>query len=477
MNKKIIIIGAGPAGLSCGYELAKSGKEVHIYEASPFIGGMSRSFDLWDQRVDLGPHRFFSKEKRVNNFFVNLIGDDYTLVNRLTRIYYRNKFFNYPIKLFNVLKNLPFYTIFRILLEYFRVRLFPIKNPITFEEWVSNRFGRKLYEIFFKNYSEKLWGIPCTKIDADWAAQRIKSLSLWAAIISSLVGNKNNKHKTLLDQFAYPKRGTGTLYERAADFIQKNNGKLFLKTAVKKVIQGQNGHATGIELFNGEIIEADNVISTMPITQLVKGLINVPKTVIEASKKLYFRNTILVYLEVGSMDLFKDNWIYVHSPEVKHGRITNFRNWSKELNNNKESTILCMEFWAFNEDEIWNSEDEKIEKQAIQEIRKLELFPKTVQIINSKVLKIPRCYPVYETGYQKYLKEVENYLNTIHNLIPIGRYGAFKYNNQDHSILMGLLAADRIVKGINIDLWEINTDVEYQEEAKIKDVLHHEQAP
>lgn len=472
---KVIIIGAGPAGLSCGYELAKAGVEVEVYEASPYVGGMARSFDLWGQRVDMGPHRFFSKEKHINDFFTTLVKDDYTLVNRLTRIYYRNRFFHYPIKLFNALFNLPPLTTVRILWEYVRIQIFPYKNPQTFEEWVSNRFGRKLFEVFFKHYSEKLWGIPCSKIDADWAAQRIKSLSLWGAIFSAVFGNRGNKHKTLLDQFVYPNNGTGTLYERAAEFIVAKGGKVNLKSPVKRVMQDEMQDAgyrvRGVELMDGTIVEADYVVSTMPLTALVKNLKDVPADVRAAVEKLYFRNTILVYLEVDANNLFSDNWIYVHSPEVKHGRITNFRNWSKELYGNKNTTILCMEFWAFDRDEIWKDKDENLAELAKKEIRMLNLVPEDAEILNALVLRVPKCYPVYETGYQVHLKKVENYLDTVPSLIPIGRYGAFKYNNQDHSILMGILAADKITQGLTIDLWKINTDVEYQEEARIKDVL------
>ncbi|MEI8006894.1 MAG: hypothetical protein WCI48_11860, partial [Bacteroidota bacterium] len=224
-------------------------------------------------------------------------------------------------------------------------------------------------------------------------------------------------------------------------------------------------------LKDGIIVMADRVVSTMPLTLMVKGLKDVPADVIASAEKLYFRNTILAYLEVDSIDLFKDNWIYVHSPEVKHGRITNFRNWSKELNRDKKTTILCMEFWAFDNDLIWKDKDENIAELAKKEIMLVKLVPPQAKILNSHILRIPHCYPVYETGYQVSLKKVENYLDTVENLLPIGRYGAFKYNNQDHSILMGILAADKITQGLTTDLWKINTDVEYQEDARIKDVL------
>lgn len=472
MAEKTIVIGAGPAGLSCAYELSKKGSPVHVYEASPFIGGMSRSFDLWGQRVDLGPHRFFSKQKEINQFFTELVKDDFTLVNRQTRIYYRERFFEYPLKLGNVLKNLPVGVIIQILWYYMMQMINPIKDPKNFEEWVTNRFGKKLFEIFFKNYTEKLWGIKCTEIDADWAAQRIKTLTLIGAVKSAVFGNKGNKHKTLVDQFAYPKNGTGTLYERAAEQVKVNGGNVALNQPIKRVLLDEkNEKVIGVELPDGTIEKADNVVSTMPLTLLIKGFDNVPAEVTEAINQLYFRNTILVYLEVDSNQLFTDNWLYIHSPKVKHGRITNFRNWCTSLNRDKETTIICMEFWCFEQDEIWTGDEKNIIELAEDEIYKINLIPKTAKVLNSKVIKIPRCYPVYETGYQENITKVIDFLKPIKGLYPIGRYGAFKYNNQDHSILMGLLAADKISEGKDVDLWQINTDTEYQEDGKIKDVL------
>nr|NQU89169.1 FAD-dependent oxidoreductase [Bacteroidota bacterium] len=273
--KKVIVIGAGPAGLSCAYELTKKSHEVRVFEASEYVGGMGRSFDLWGQRVDLGPHRFFSKQKNINTFFKELIGGDFTVVNRQSRIFYNERFFAYPLKLGNVLKNLSPVVILQILWYYSLQKVFPNKNPKNFEEWVINRFGKKLYEIFFKNYTEKLWGIECAKIDAEWAAQRIKTLSLYGAVVSAMVGNGENKHKTLVDQFSYPKNGTGTLYQRAAEAINNNKGKVLLSTPVKRVILDEpNNKVKGVELVNGSIIEADIVVSTMPLNFLMKGFEN-----------------------------------------------------------------------------------------------------------------------------------------------------------------------------------------------------------
>lgn len=466
----MIVIGAGPAGLAAAYQLIKNNVQVEVFEASPFVGGMSRSFDLWDQRVDLGPHRFFSKDPRINAFFDELIKEDFTQVQRLTRIFYNKNFFDYPLKIFNVLGNLSLVTITGILYYYAKQRVLPIKNPDTFEKWVTNRFGKKLYTIFFKYYTEKLWGIPCSKIDADWAAQRIKGLSLFEAVWSAFKGNRGNKHKTLVDEFSYPKNGTGTLYERAAEYVIKKGGIIHKNTSIQNVVI-ENGVCTGVITKDGARYSADHVISSMPLTYLLHGMNDVPKEVLAAVDTLYFRNTILVYLEINRKDLFEDNWIYVHSPEVKHGRITNFRNWCPSLNRGKETTILCLEFWAFDSDAIWKEDDQFLGNLAIEELKTLKLIEETEVVENTKIVRVPKCYPVYEIGYRSHLDIIENYLISINKLTPIGRYGAFKYNNQDHSILMGILAAENILNNTNVDLWKINTDTEYQEDGAVKDVL------
>ena len=470
-RRKIVIIGAGPAGLSCGLELSKRDYEVIIYEASDSVGGMSKSIELWGQTVDLGPHRFFSKHPRINSFFKETVKDDYTLVNRLTRIYYNRSFFNYPLKIFNVLKNLDIITIVQILYYYAVSQINPKKKLDTFEDWIVSRFGKKLFEIFFKNYSEKLWGIPCNKIDADWAAQRIKGLSLIEAIINALGLGTKGAHATLVDQFAYPNKGTGSIYTNTADLIIQNGGKINLKSPVSKIFT-DNFKATGVQLQNGERIEADEVISTMPLTLMLKGLSDIPETVQKACAQLYFRNTTLVYLEVEGKDLFSDNWIYVHEPDILHGRITNFRNWSPGITQGQKNSILCLEYWSFDDDELWHANDQYLGDLATKELKQLSLVPSDQLVLNTYVHRVKRCYPVYETGYQKHIDIIRNYLTQYKNLTPIGRYGSFKYNNQDHSILMGLLCAEKIIENSDKEeLWNINTDTEYQEEGTVKDVL------
>jgi protoporphyrinogen oxidase len=465
-TKKIAIIGAGPAGITSAFELSKAGFDVTVYEASESVGGLSKTIELWDQKVDLGPHRFFSNDTKVNQLWLEVVGKDYQMVDRLTRIYYKKKFYYYPLKPFDALFKLGIWQAFLCVLSYFKEKIKPTKQDGSFESWVTSRFGSRLYLIFFKTYSEKLWGIPCSELDADFAAQRIKKLSLFEAIKNALFAGKKNKHKTLVDQFAYPIGGTGMVYERMKTLIEKNGGKVWCNTPVKKVL-AENGNTPKIELNSGEIVEFDHIISSMPITHLVRNLPNVPAEILEATNQLKFRNTLLVYLKVEGQHVFPDNWLYVHANDLLMGRITNFCNWVPEINNGQKSTIVVLEYWAYDSDEIWNDSNENLIELAKKELRATGLI-KDLPISEGHIVKIPKCYPVYGKGYQGPLKKVEAYLTGIENLSVIGRYGAFKYNNQDHSILMGLLSADNLINGKDHNLWEINTDYEiYQESSTI----------
>lgn len=465
-KKKIAVIGAGPAGITAAYQLAKAGYEVHVYEASDRVGGLSKTIDLWNQKVDLGPHRFFSNDSKVNKVWLEVVGKDYKMVDRLTRIYYKKKFYFYPLKPFDALFKLGVGTAFVCVMSYFKQRIAPTKQDGSFETWVIGRFGFRLYSIFFKTYSEKLWGISCKDLDEDFAAQRIKKLSLFEAVKNALFKSKKNKHKTLVDQFAYPVGGTGMVYDRMKEFVEKNGGKVFLNTPVDKVIS-ENNTALSIQKKSGEITEYDHMISSMPITHLVKNLAGVPSEVIEANSKLKFRNTILVYLKLEGQNIFPDNWLYVHASDLEMGRVTNFSNWVPEINNQQKSTIVALEYWSYDEDKIWNSSDSDLIALATAEMQKTGLV-KGIEISAGHVVKIPKCYPVYQRGYKEPLQIVEKYLSSVRNLSVIGRYGAFKYNNQDHSILMGVMAAENIVSGTNHNLWSINTDYEeYQEKSTI----------
>lgn len=464
-TKRVAVIGAGPAGITCAYQLAKQGVEVHLYEAAPQVGGLAKTLDLWGQKVDLGPHRFFSDDTRVNKLWLEVAGRDYRMVDRLTRIYYKNNFYFYPVKAFDALSKLGLFTSALCVLSYFKEKIAPTKQDGTFESWVTNRFGKRLYEIFFKTYTEKLWGIKCNELDADFAAQRIKKFSLGEAMKSAL-GIGGTKHKTLVDQFAYPTGGTGMIYERMETFVNANGGKVLCSTPVKRVLK-EGDIANAIELMNGEVVGYDHVVSTMPFTVMVKQLPGIPQQIVDFANKLTFRNTILVYLHIDGKDLFPDNWLYVHSADVETGRISNFRNYVPEINMGKETTIVAMEYWCYDEDAMWSMSDAELIELGKKELIKTGLN-KGAAIMEGHVYKIQRCYPVYSNNYKDVLKPIENYLSTIKGLSVIGRYGAFKYNNQDHSILMGILAADNIVNNAGHNLWDINTDYDnYQERSTI----------
>jgi protoporphyrinogen oxidase len=464
---RVGIIGAGPAGITAAFQLSKAGVKVELYEAGENVGGLSRTIELWGQKVDLGPHRFFSRDPRVNDVWLEVVGTDFRIIDRLTRIYYQNRFFHYPLKPCNALWNMGLASAARCVASYFKERMHPsvpTNSQQSFESWVVGRFGRRLFEMFFKSYSEKLWGIPCDRLDADFAAQRIKKFSLGEAIKVAL-GIGANHHKTLVEQFAYPISGTGMVYERMAKCIKESGNAVHLNTPVRRIVH-RDWKVEGLELVDGRKERFDHVISTMPLTLLVRGLGDLPKDVQCGVDQLRFRNTILVYLNVASTDLFRDQWLYVHSPELGMGRVTNFRNWAPELYGDSKTSILALEYWCYDEDEIWGESEQNLIDLASRELRSTGLLG-SASFLAGHVHRIRRCYPVYAQGYKKHLEPVADHLRHFENLQAIGRYGAFKYNNQDHSILMGVLAADNILNGGRHDLWAVNTDSEYQEGATI----------
>jgi len=462
---RIGIIGAGPAGLTAAYELAGAGHEVSVFEGAAVVGGMARSHDLWGQRVDLGPHRFFSGEARVNRLWLEIVGADYRTVRRQTRILYRGRLYDYPLSAGNALGNMGLLEASLCVLSYLRARVAsPVRfgSQASFEEWVVSRFGRRLYEMFFRSYSEKLWGIPCHELNADFAAQRIRSFSLAQALLA-MAGLGETRHRTLADAFMYPKNGNGDVYERMAEAIGRRGGSIRLGTAVESVTV-RDGRAVGIELADGTKDRFDRVISTMPLPAMVGRIAGVPEGIARAARALSFRNTIVVYLLVGNDALFPDQWLYVHSPELGMGRVTNFRNWAPEITRGRRETILAVEYWCGEEDAIWSEPEASLVARARAEIAASGLA-KESEVLEGRAVRVPRCYPVYARDYRRHLDPVVDYLRSIGNLQAIGRYGAFKYNNQDHSILMGMLAADAILGRNPRDLWSVNADDAYQEGA------------
>lgn len=455
--------------MTAAYQLSKKLgdqlSQLDVYELGEQVGGLSRTLDLWDQKVDLGPHRFFSRDPRINSLWLEVVRDQYDIVNRQTRIYYNQRFFDYPIRAFNALKGLGILEAFRCVLSYILERLSPTRDTSTFEGWVTSRFGKRLYAIFFKTYTERLWGIPCTELDSDFAAQRIKKLNLFEAIKNALLQGKGKQHATLVDQFAYPLGGTGSVYLSMQSMIEARGGKVWLRTGVKKVLT-REGQLRALELEDGLEVEYDHIISTMPISLLVERLPEVPAEVKASAQKLRFRNTLLVYLEIGESDLFTDQWLYIHDPSVSFGRVSNFRNWVPELCGKQQSTILCLEYWCNFGDALWELEEEELVELATREIVVSGLAPEG-SVLRGKVVRLPRCYPVYFMGYREAMAPVESYLSSIPGLHVIGRYGAYKYNNQDHSMLMGMRVAENILDHAGHELWEINTDYEVYQESSI----------
>lgn len=478
-KKKIAIIGAGPAGITAAYVLSRdSDHEISVFESGHEVGGMAKSIKIWDQIVDIGPHRFFSQDDRINNLWKEVIGEDYSVVNRKTRIFTQGKFFDYPISITNVLKNMSIPQTARMGFSYFltkTTKLFNKKKIENFEEWVTDRFGKYLYNIFFKEYSEKLWGIKCTEISSNFAAQRIRNISFFEVVKQALVSifkKHSEKHRTLVDHFMYPKYGSGELYEKKAAAVKNNGHKIHLESKVSRIKINKD---KSIDLYyerEGENHHGhfDEVISTMPLTLLLKNLEPmVPNHIKESASKLTFRNTMIVYLLVDKQDIFEDNWIYIHDPKLKTGRITNFRNWSPDLYGNSDKTILALEYWMQDEDHMWHASDEENIKLAKEELAKTGLVD-SQQILDGKIYRVPKCYPIYKMGYEQHLEEIYSFLKKHPTLNIIGRYGSFKYNNQDHSILMGIMAAENMNKPFDkrSDLTKINSDYDtYQEDGKL----------
>jgi len=464
----IYILGAGPAGLAAAYTLTQKGQPVVVVERDARVGGLAKSIVYQGFILDFGPHRFFTKLAPVLKLWDEVLGKDRVTINRLTRIYYGGKYFSYPLKAKEALLTLGPIESAKILVSYVKSQLFPNRHPRNFAQWVTSRFGRRLFEIFFQAYTEKLWGIPCTEISADWAAQRIKGLSLLKAARSALLGN-DGKVKTLIDRFEFPRLGSGQLYEKIGEYLRQHNQSVLLNTEVVQV-HHDNFQVTQITLRNRQTgeestVNCGGVISSVPISLLVQQINPpAPSEAIAAAKSLKFRNTILIYLIVEGNNLFPDNWLYINEPSVQLGRVTNFANWSPEMLPNQHQTPLCCEYWCNYDEPMWQQPEAELLERAERELRKIGLLNRE-KVSGGFVVRLPRTYPIYAGNYQQALSDIQSYLQQFPNLQLVGRYGAFKYNNQDHSLLMGILAAENVLSPGKHDLWSVNSDSEYQEEA------------
>lgn len=459
----VIIIGAGPAGLTAAYQLVKQGVKPLVLEQDDKVGGIARTETYKGYRFDIGGHRFYTKVEAVTQLWQEVLGAEFIKVPRLSRIYYRGRFFNYPLDVFNTLLNLGIVESGLILLSYLKAKLFPIAEEQTFEQWVTNRFGERLYKTFFKTYTEKVWGIPCNQIQADWAAQRIKGLSLTTAVLNALFGSNNTK--TLIKEFDYPVLGPGMMWQRFAELVESQGGEVHLNTGVVS-IQRQGNRIESITAQQaGKLVEftGDRFISTMPVSALINRMEPLPPAeVLEAARSLKYRDFLIVTLIVNSPNLFPDNWIYIHTPEVKVGRIQNFKNWSAALVPDPSKTCLGMEYFCNEGDPLWEMTDAQLIELASRELDTLGLA-KASDVEDGSIIRQYKAYPVYDSEYRRHLQTIQGFLETVENLQTVGRNGMHRYNNQDHSMLTAMLAV-RNLFGEKHDLWEVNTERSYYED-------------
>lgn len=464
-----IVIGAGPAGLTAAYLLAKAGHRVTVLEGSAAIGGISQTARYKGFRFDIGGHRFFTKIQPVLALWEEILGDEFISVPRMSRIHYDGKYFDYPLKAANALRGLGILNAIRIIWSYVRVRLRPLPVEENFEQWVSNRFGRRLYEIFFKTYTEKVWGIPCTEIRAEWAAQRIQGLSLEKAILNAVALNRRSTDiKSLIHEFRYPRLGPGQMWEMCRDRVEALGGRVLMRHYVTGIDRiGSEVIAVRAESDAGPVrLEADHVISTTDVRSLVRALSPaVPAPVAAAGEGLRYRDFLVVALMLQKDNIFPDNWIYVHTPGVQVGRIQNFNNWSRAMVPVEGQTCLGLEYFCFEHDGLWDMPDADLIRLAARELEALGLASADL-VRDGTVIRMPKAYPIYDTAYRGHLETIRAEIDGIENLHTVGRNGMHKYNNQDHSMLTAMMAVWNM-QGASHDVWAVNTDYEYHEEQRL----------
>ena len=462
----VVIIGGGPAGLTAAYELVKEGIRPVVLEKGDKVGGLARTETYKGFRFDLGGHRFFTKSKEVMRTWDMILGKDLLVRPRLSRIYYGRKFFYYPLRPFNVLHKLGILESTYIMLSYLGSQALPYRREETFEQWVTNRFGRRLFQTFFKSYTEKIWGIPCSKLKAEWAAQRIKDLSLKTALLAMLV-NQKKTIATLIEEFHYPRLGPGMMWNAVQDHVENAGGTVKLNAEVIGIARAGNRIEKVLVSCAGreESIAGTHFISSMPITEFISKLQPPSLSLSQTAQKLSYRDFLTVCLVVDRPELFPDNWIYVHDPEVKVGRIQNFKNWSPDMVADPNKTSLGLEYFCTEGDELWKMADADLIELGKQEVEQIGLA-RSADVQDGCVFRVPKAYPVYDSDYRDHLSVLREFVDGLENCWSIGRNGLHRYNNQDHAMLTGMLAVRNVLYGENHDLWSVNTDLEYHEEIR-----------
>ncbi len=474
MEKKVLIIGAGPAGLAAAYKLCQQGIEVHVFESDPkYVGGLSKTVQYKGFSFDIGGHRFYTKSQEIEEFWQRLMGDQFLKRKRLSRIYFENSFFNYPLELSDVLLKINPLRSLGFLYSYILSQVLPKRNIHSLEDWLTRHFGKHLYRTFFKSYSEKVWGRPCSEVSADWAAQRINDFNV-KEIIFQLIKKINplpqsttrsDEIKTLISHFEYPTKGPGMLWEKVVDEIKGNGGQVHLAHTVKS-LKRESDHWQLQFRENEEIIRGSHIISTFPIKELLQGISPAPEqNLIQQIPEIQYRDFITVVLMFKQKDSFPDNWIYIHDKSVKVARIQNYKNWSPQMVPSDEYTSYGLEYFCQEGDELWNQSDEDLFALAVKEIKKIGL-PFSEEELDHYILKIPKAYPVYDHNHKSRLELLKKNLKRYPHLHLAGRNGMHRYNNQDHSIKTAFLCVDNIIAGEKedrFDPWRVNQDAIYLE--------------
>ena len=465
------MLGAGPAGLSAAYVLGRHGREAEVFEADGIVGGLSKTVEFNGYRFDLGGHRFYTKLKPLERLWKEMLGDQLLRRPRLSRIYYRGMFFQYPLEARNVLRGLGLRESARCGLSYLRSRLGPRRPDVTFEDWVTARFGRRLYDRFFRSYTEKVWGIPASEIRAEWAAQRIKNFS-FAHALGAMLGLRKPHVTTLIEEFNYPRLGPGQMWEAFADRVTEAGIPVRLNERcvavrhsaghVKSLVFGSNGDATEIAV--------DSVLSSIPLRELVLNLDPPPPDdVVAAAERLRYRDLCLVALIIDEPTPFPDNWIYLHDPGTRAARVQNFGAWSESMVV-PNTTCLGVEYFCFADEEIWNLPDAEAVELAMNELARIGLI-EADSVVDGVKVRVPKAYPMYDSEYRDAVETVRSYLLEFDNLQTFGRNGLHRYNNQDHSMWTAILAALNLVNGTTFDVWSVNTEQVYLEEDAVVERL------